>query len=226
MELDLKKELAARADPAYRAFQLKLLPGVTNYYGVRLPELRKLARAIPEEALPLGTSFEERMLEGMVIARCGGSFEERCARARRFLPKIDNWSVCDSFCAGLRWIAAERARYLPEALRFARDPREFVARYGIVILLFYYLTPETMPAVFDALDSLRSTAYYAEMAAAWCVATAYRTFPEETARYLERAALRPRAFSAALRKIRELRSASEKERALTARLAARRATEG
>lgn len=50
--------------------------------------------------VPWMTVFEERMLQGMVIGAVKGiSIEERLDWVAWFVPKINNWSVCDSFCA-------------------------------------------------------------------------------------------------------------------------------
>ena len=56
--------------------------------------------------------FEEIMVEGMVLGKISLPWEELEPYLRSFVPKIDNWSVCDSFCtgrpgrlmrSGLRW---------------------------------------------------------------------------------------------------------------------------
>lgn len=217
--MEIREELERLADPKYRAFQSRLLPGVKQYIGVRLPVLRKFAKRLDVEDLPaLGNSFEERMLKGMVISGAQLPYGDWCALIDAFLPEIDNWSVCDSFCAGLKFSPQERERYLPVALRYAADGREFFARYGIVVLLLYYIEENFMNAVFGALDQMTCREHYAEMAAAWCVASCYAVFPEETERYLERCALSDFSFRMALRKICELRSAGPRERALARRL--------
>ena len=42
----LQARLRSLADPAYQAFQQKLVPDVTNLLGVRVPALRQLAREL------------------------------------------------------------------------------------------------------------------------------------------------------------------------------------
>lgn len=120
--MTLREHLEALAEPGYRAFAASLLPGVDDLIGVRLPLLRRMAREIARGdwraylAEAGSGSFEERMLQGMVIrcARCDA--EERLRYVGRFLPLIDNWSLCDSFCSRLR--AEER-----EPMRRASSPR-------------------------------------------------------------------------------------------------------
>ena len=42
----MKERLLTLQDIKYQSFSARLLPGVTNIIGVRLPELRKLAKEI------------------------------------------------------------------------------------------------------------------------------------------------------------------------------------
>ena len=74
----IREELVSMADEKYRVFQSKLLPGTNHLIGVRLPELRKLAKRIAKEygatyldvALarqPEKELFEEIMLQGMIM---------------------------------------------------------------------------------------------------------------------------------------------------------------
>ena len=104
MEIDIKAELVRLAEPEYAVFSRRLLPGTENVLGVRLPLLRRLARRIAKGdwAAYLDTagdgSFEEVMLQGMVIGAICAPPQEVLARTAAFVPKIDNWSVCDSFC--------------------------------------------------------------------------------------------------------------------------------
>ena len=133
--------LRAHADPEYGAFAATLLPGVSDVLGVRLPALRALARKLATEgaqetlnALP-ATPFEARMLHGLVIGYAKADFAQRWAWIDSFLPLIDNWSVCDSFCATLaaQWSDAERTVAWPRVRDCSQSESPFVARFGVVI---------------------------------------------------------------------------------------------
>ena len=45
----IKSELLEKADPKYREFHSGLVPGTENIMGVRIPELRKIARSAAKE---------------------------------------------------------------------------------------------------------------------------------------------------------------------------------
>lgn len=104
----IKQQLEQLREPEYQAFTSKLLPGVEHILGVRLPELRKLAKKLAkdnwkeylEEASD--DSMEEIMLQGMTLGYARGEVQEKELFLRKFIPKIDNWSVCDSCCATIK----------------------------------------------------------------------------------------------------------------------------
>ena len=152
MEIDIKAELVRLAEPEYAVFSRRLLPGTENVLGVRLPLLRRLARRIAKGdwAAYLDTagdgSFEEVMLQGMVIGAICAPPQEVLARTAAFVPKIDNWSVCDSFCSGLK-LARTHPEPVWEFLQpYFEDPRPFAVRFAVVMLLFYYIDAHICPA--------------------------------------------------------------------------------
>ena len=46
--------------------------------------------------------YEEIMLQGMMIGMAKLSIDETFETLKIFIPKIDNWAVCDTCCAGLK----------------------------------------------------------------------------------------------------------------------------
>ena len=109
MEKTIKQQLLELADEKYRQFSSALIPNISHVLGVRLPELRKLAKKIAREDWKAyiqqaeSEYFEEIMLQGMVIGYVKTDIDEILRYVADFVPKIDNWSVCDSFCTGLKF---------------------------------------------------------------------------------------------------------------------------
>ena len=48
------------------------------------------------------------MLQGMVIGYVKTDINDQLSYVASFIPKIDNWSVCDSFCIGLKFTKEHR----------------------------------------------------------------------------------------------------------------------
>ncbi len=204
----VRQQLEALADPNYRAFQQTLLPGVDDLLGVRLPELRRLARLIAKDdwrgylAVAPSDSFEERMLQGMVIGCAKADCTELLAYTAAFVPVIDNWSVCDSFCSGLklpRQYPQEVWDFLQPYLSAAQT---YPLRFGVVMLLLYYLDSSHIECVLTLLDAAWTETHYARMAVAWAVSMCFARFPERTMRYLtQQHTLDPETYRRALQKI-------------------------
>ena len=220
MEIDIKAELVRLAEPEYAVFSRRLLPGTENVLGVRLPLLRRLARRLAKGdwAAYLDTagdgSFEEVMLQGMVIGAICAPPQEVLARTAAFVPKIDNWSVCDSFCSGLK-LARTHPEPVWEFLQpYFEDPRPFTVRFAVVMLLFYYLDDAHIDRVLSLLDGVRQPDYYARMAVAWAVSIAYVRFPEKTLAYLKTCSLDDFTYNKALQKAVESRCVGEPARSL------------
>ena len=105
------KELFELQDKKYKEFHSSLCPNVDNIIGVRIPELRKLAKQIakenPKEFIenPVKKQYyEEIMLEGFVIGYMKATLEEKLHYLDNFIPEIDNWAVCDCTASTLKFI--------------------------------------------------------------------------------------------------------------------------
>ncbi len=206
----LRARLADMADPAYRAFQLPLLPGVEHYLGVRLPILQKLAARLAKEgwrdelAAPDQT-FEEQMLRGLILGRLEGTPAEILPIIREFLPKIDNWAVCDSFCAGLKIAKIYKEEMFSFAVECGADPAEYIARVGAVLLLWYYAGPGDLPRSLAAYRAITCPGFYARMGVAWGYSVFAATDFAQTVAAMQAAGLDDATWNKALQKMRESR---------------------
>lgn len=215
MELTVREQLEELAEEKYRIFTASLIPGKENILGVRIPLLKKLAkklirgdwRAYLKEAGD--DSMEEVMLQGMVIGGCNADIDEKLKLAEGFIPKIDCWSVCDSFCGGLKIAATHRERVWEFLRPYLNSDREYDIRFGVVMLL-YYLTPEYAPLAFGYFDRIKHEGYYVKMAVAWVLSMYYVNLPELTMEYLRKNTLDDFTYNKTFQKITEsLRVAPE-----------------
>ena len=81
---NIRKELKALADPKYRKFHSYLLPGTDNILGVRIPQLRTMAKEIikkddwrPFVETANTNYYEETMLQGMIIGLAKMNLDEQ-----------------------------------------------------------------------------------------------------------------------------------------------------
>lgn len=209
MNTDIQKQLIQLAEPEYQAFISKLLPGTTNILGIRLPHLRKIAKQLAKEDWKSylnekpGEFFEEVMLQGMVIGYVKEDMEKILPYITDFIPKINNWSVCDSFCSGLKITRKYPYRMWEFIQPYLKDSREYYIRFGVVMLLNYYVSEEYINEALQAMDEIKSDAYYVKMGVAWAISMYYVKFPKQTMPFLKNNNLDNFTYNKTLQKITE-----------------------
>ncbi len=209
---ELHARLLELAEPAYREFSARLLPPGTALLGVRLPALRRLARRLAAEPdwranfdAP-ANCLEEDLIRGFLPGYAPGiSLEERLELIARIVPTWRNWSVCDSCCATYGFVRSDRERVWDWLRTSLADTREYVARFGVVMLLMHYSREAAwLPRLMAILPRVPTGARYADLAVAWCACELALLHPD--ARRLLRPGVLPEATRRlALRKLRESR---------------------
>ena len=202
MKQEIRESLEQLAEPEYAAFSRKLLPGVSNLCGVRLPKLRRMAKRIAKEDAQAYLSamrtadwsasacyFEEKMLYGLVIGYAkldDGGYRKQL---ERFVPLIDNWSVCDSCCLTYEWRRKNPQFWWEELNCWIRTDTEFGVRFGLVSMLAHFVDQTYVQDILNLCGRIRPDGYYAKMAAAWLVSDCFAKFPEETYVFLQQDAM-------------------------------------
>lgn len=204
--LDLLRSLS---DEKNAAFQCKLTPGIDRerFLGVRLPDIRALARKIanePETEAFLNTLphfyFDENMLHGVLISQIK-DFSACVAAVERFLPFVDNWAVCDSTSPVS--FAKNKSAVLPYALKWLDSKHVYTCRFGIETLMRYYLNDGFTPDLPALVASVRSDEYYIKMMVAWYFATALAKQWESVVPFIENRALDDWTHNKTIQKARE-----------------------
>lgn len=113
--------------------------------------------------------MEELMLYGMVIGCMKEKLEELFPYIERYVAQIDNWSLCDSFCVGLKQ-TKKQPRVMWDFLQpYLRSEKEFDLRFGVVMLMDFYVAPEYIDRLLQIFDGIRHEGYYVKMAVAWAL---------------------------------------------------------
>lgn len=207
--IDLRKSLLEFKEPEYQKFTQRLLPRTTKILGVRIPILRKFAKKLAgdywKDYLAEGPEdyFEEIMIKGMVIGYAKKSCEEFINYTEWFLPKIQNWSVCDSFCSGLKDTKKYAKDMWEVIIACSKDNREFYARFSAVMILQYYTNQDDIEQALMVLNEINQEGYYAKMAVAWAISICFQKFPKITENYLKGSNLDNWTYNKALQKISE-----------------------
>lgn len=207
MKQEIKEKLFELADLKYKEFHSGLCPGTDNIIGVRVPILRNYAKELAKqyeikEILKEidDQYYEEIMLQGMLIGLEKEDFETIQKQIQTFVPKIDNWAVCDVFCAGLKITRKYKEEMWNLIQYYLKSDKEFELRFAIVMLLDFYIEEEYLNQDFKIFDNISSQAYYVQMAIAWAISICLIKFYDKTLKYLKTATLDTFTYNKALQK--------------------------
>jgi 3-methyladenine DNA glycosylase AlkD len=220
MDKRVRQRILELSEEKYKKFMSGLCPGVENIAGVRMPDLRKLAKEIAGgewQAFFEGGSeeyYEETMLKGMVIGYSKSDLNVKLKYAEMFIPKIDNWAVCDSFCGTLKFPADKKDTVWNFIEPYLDSDREFDVRYGLVMLLNYFVQDEYIDRALEKLGLFKHEGYYARMAAAWAVSACYVEYPEKTLDFIKSCPLDDFTYNKSIQKIIESLKVDEDTRNL------------
>jgi 3-methyladenine DNA glycosylase AlkD len=135
--------LKQKAEPAYLAGMLRYGIDTTHAIGVRLPELRKLAKIIGKDhtlALELwDTRFHEaRMLASMI----DDPAQVTTQQINSWVKDFNSWDLCDQVCGNL----FDRTPFaITKAIEFSAREEEFIKRAGFVLMAEYAVHQKTAP---------------------------------------------------------------------------------
>lgn len=189
---NIRKELLELKDEEYGKFQKKLCPDTNlEIIGIRIPKLRNLAKELAEEDYKYYLNsienkyFEEIILEGLVIGYCKTDIYEKLKLIKEFVPKIDSWSITDTFCPTLKIKEKDLEKVWNFIMPYLKSNKEFEVRFAIIMMLDYYITDQYVDEVIECLDKVDNEGYYAKMAVAWTLAEIGIKYYDKLIKYLK-----------------------------------------
>lgn len=207
----VQDRLFANQDLQYKRFNSQLIPTVDpqTMIGVRTPQLRKIAAEVSKmsdageflKVLP-HTYYEENQVHGFLLERLG-DYEEVIRQLDAFLPYVDNWATCDMISPKV--FKKHRQELLGPIDRWIHQEHTYTVRFGIGMLMKWYLDDAFSPDYIDWVTGIRSQEYYIDMMIAWYLATALAKQYEAVLPVLEARTLDPWVHNKAIQKALESR---------------------
>ena len=202
-----------------------VMPDGTHRFCAGGAEVIRAFEAVPSESL----CYEETVIWGYLINLEKCSLDERLAKLKRYVPVLDNWTVCDSYCAHAKWMArADKEDLWAFLERWFNSEREFEVRFAVVVSMCYFLNEEWLDKVFERINGLDfgrikskyktvkgkpkvaqqgtvqgAEPYYVRMGVAWLLATALAKFPDQTRAFVRSSNLPEDVVKLYIRKARE-----------------------
>ena len=209
--LSIKQHLLQLAEKGNKPFSESLNPGVEHVLGVRIPDLRKLARriAVADWESYLSTVdiyyMEERLLYGLVLGyiRPDADVSAYLQRVTPFVERINSWSVCDSFsfAGGSSYVARHSALFWSYLKRWLTASGEYELRFGIVMAKKYFIDDAHIAELLSVLNGISHEGYYVKMAVAWTLSECFIKQPEPTMALLRNNQLDDFTYNMTLQKI-------------------------
>lgn len=189
---EIRRQLESIADEGYKQFTAKLIPNINidSMLGIRIPMLRKFAKAIIKDDWKsyldnaVDDSYEEIMLQGMVIGHVDTELSRILPYVESHIPKISNWALCDTFCSGLKLPRKYPTEMWDFITPYLCDDRPYYIRFGVVMTLEYYIEESYLQKLFQHFNKIHSDDYYVKMAIAWAISMCYVRYPDSTLKYL------------------------------------------
>ena len=204
-----------------------VMPDGTHRICANGTEVIRAFEAVSSESL----CYEETVVWGYLINLEKCSLDERLAMLSRYVPVLDNWAVCDSYCAHAKWmVRADKAILWAFLERWFDSKREFEVRFAVVVAMCYFLNEEWLYKVFERINRLDfgrikskyntvkgkpkvaqqgtvqgAEPYYVRMGVAWLLTTALAKFPDATRAFARSSNLPEDVVKLYVRKSRESR---------------------
>lgn len=216
--MNIQQELFALQDISYADFQSKLVPNIPRelFIGVRVPEGRKLAKKHTKEPeisdfltdLP-HKYYDENILHALLISEIK-DYDACIVAIDNFLPYVDNWAVCDILSPKI--FKTHKTSLLEKIKEWSASEKTYTCRFGIEILMSYFLDDDFNPDYLDIPASVHSEDYYVRMMIAWYFATALAKQWDATIKYIEDHRLDVWTHNKAIQKARESRRVTPKQK--------------
>ena len=189
--MEIQKELFSLQDKEYMKFLSKLTPNVSEdtIIGVRIPEIRKLAKKLVKnneyedflKELP-HKYYDENLLHGAIISE-SKDFEKCIKLLDNFLPFVDNWAVCDTISPKI--FKKNKKELIEKIKEWSQSDKTYTCRFGVEMLMTHFLDEDFKKEYLEMVANIHSEEYYVKMVIAWFFATALAKQWDYAVIYLE-----------------------------------------
>ena len=190
---EVKETLLSKRDKHYQEFSTELnLYHKYKSIGVRIPIIREYAKKLSKEYdLDYLINnideeyYEEILLKGFIIGCYKNlSYDELIYYIDNHLPKITDWSMCDTFVASLKITS----KYLDKLWNYINEKltsnKEFDVRFSLVMILNYYINDDYKDKIFEIIKNVKLDEYYVKMANAWLLSYMFVNYFDDTVKYI------------------------------------------
>ena len=214
----IQEALFNAQDLKFKAFHSRLIPTIPadTVIGVRTPELRRIAKEFCSDSgiekfldkLP-HKYYDENQVHSFILSGIK-DFDECVEQVEKFLPYVDNWATCDQLRPKVLGNTTEHREKLLKSVKLwicgrlasgeQVEDDTYVVRFGIEMLMSYFLDKDFDPTYLKKVAAIRREDYYVKMMVAWYFATALAKQYDATIPYIQEHKLEPWIHNKAIQK--------------------------
>ena len=176
------KYLFSLQDIKYKDFHYKLLNNnKINLIGIKTPILKEIALSISKgnykEFIYNNTHkyYEETIIHGLIIG-----YKQDIISLNEFIKYIDNWATNDIVASNMKYFKNNQQNGLKYINQYISNKNPWIVRFGVVLLLNYYINETYIDEVIKLVKSINNDNYYVKMAISWLISICYIKYKNKT----------------------------------------------
>ncbi len=212
----LTEELLKLGDSKYKEFNSKLVPNIDKdrIIGVKNPKVKQLIKSNKEDIDEFLNELphyynEENVLHGYLLSSIK-DYDETISELNRFLPYIDNWSVCDIIKP--KSFKKNRDKLINQIKIWIKSDHTYTVRFGLLMLMTHYLDEDFKKEYLLLPLTIHTDEYYINMMIAWYYATALAKQYDNTIKIIENKKLDSWIHNKTIQKAKESFRVSDKQK--------------
>jgi len=174
---EIQKVLKEKSNEKVKASFQKFIPSSQKVYGVKVPELNKLAMRYKNSGFEIvkklwkSGSFEEKLLASKILGKiCKKDPEKTLQFLRMFSKDICDWAVCDTLATqGIRGITKTKQEEIFEISKKLIQSKNFWERRFAIVLLINFAKDKNLKKEISEIIKNAETdkEYYVKKAVEW-----------------------------------------------------------
>ena len=216
---EIRNRLFELKDEKYKEFTLKLIPGLEpdNVIGVRTPKVAQLTKEIIKSGDyssfldDCPHKYYEEMGIHVAIINSMKDNDSVIREIDRYKTKNDNWATCDGI-KPRKAFSKNCDRLIIDAKRWIKSEHIYTKRFGIEMIMNFFLDDNFKREYNDLVASIRSDEYYINMMIAWYFATALAKQYNDTIPFIENRRLDEWTHKKTIQKARESYRITEEQK--------------
>lgn len=182
-------------DPTYKNYDSMTCKSSLPTLGVRVSEIRKLAKTIVNNgdgrefvSSAEMDSFDEEILISIVTATIKyDNYNELIKYFDKFLPKIESWFVCDTLCNSFSSIRKYSDKFIGRLEILVQSDDGWFKRIAFTMLMIHYIEEKYLPTIFEFTTKYDDQEqYYVSTAVATLLTTVCSKYPQQCVDYLNK----------------------------------------